>query len=300
MPFTLRAAVAVSYVAAMSMIAAMLVEQFAGAATRTAFWPVFWSSALVFFAAMADRQWGRGMLAVQAALTLLLSPVLLFPSPSELDPVARPDVAVALAVACAAGQVVAVVLAFSPPSTAYVRTAGRRELSPSQRKSVLVVHVTSSVAWLGIITVQGSLGITAVTTDDPAVAQSMFTTMLVIDGTFLGPAAFLAFFTGIVLAVGTRWGLLRRWWVAAKFATMLILMVLPIIAWQDVPVDGYALADAGHPLSEIRTALGATPYLAMISPVLAVFAVILSISKPWGLTPLGRRQPLRLSRNAPR
>ncbi|RSM86261.1 hypothetical protein DMH04_13890 [Kibdelosporangium aridum] len=288
MPFTLRAAISVSILAATLMVAATLVGQFAGAAIRTAFWPVFWSSALVFFAVMADRQWGRVMLAVQAGLTVLLSPVLVFPASSELDTVARPDLAVGLAAACAAGQLIAVALAFLPPSTAYVRAAG--ELSPALRKCVLVVHVTSSVAWLGIITVQGSLGITAVTTEDLGVARAMFTAMLVIDGTFLGPAAFLAFFTGIVLAAGTRWGLLRRWWVATKFASMLVLMVLPIIAWQDIPVDGHALVEAGRPLVEVRVTLDVTPYLAMVSPALAVFAVVLSIVKPWGLTPLGRRE----------
>jgi hypothetical protein len=126
----------------------------------------------------------------------------------------------------------------------------------------------------------------------------LFTAMLVIDGTFLGPAAFCALFTGIVLAAGTRWGLLRRWWVAAKFATMLVLMVLPIIAWQDIPVDGLALAEAGRPITEIRAALGATPYLAMLSPALAVFAVIVSITKPWGLTALGRRHQAPRTRTA--
>jgi hypothetical protein len=282
----------------MLLLAAMLVEQFAGAPSRTAIWPVFWSAALLFFAAMVDRGWGRTMLAVQAALTVLLSPVLVFAEPSELDPVRRPDVAVGLALACAAVQMVAVTLAFLPPSTACIRATARRELSPPVRKSVLVVHVTTSVAWLGIITVQGSLGITAVSADDAGMARALFTAMLVIDGTFLGPAAFCALFTGIVLAAGTRWGLLRRWWVAAKFATMLVLMVLPIIAWQDIPVDGLALAEAGRPITEIRAALGATPYLAMLSPALAVFAVIVSITKPWGLTALGRRHQAPRTRTA--
>ncbi|MFC9975784.1 hypothetical protein ACFVH6_33330 [Spirillospora sp. NPDC127200] len=74
--------------------------------------------------------------------------------------------------------------------------------------------------------------------DDVGMARAMFTAMLVIDGTFLGPAAFCALFTGVVLA------------------------------------------DAGRPMAEIRSVLGATPYLAMISPALAVFVVVLSIIKP--------------------
>ncbi|MEW2354628.1 hypothetical protein [Spirillospora sp. NPDC029432] len=293
MPFTLHTARAVSVLAAALLFAAALVEQFAGAAVRAAIWPVFWSASLLFFAAMADRRWGRTMLAVLAVLTVPLSPVLVFAEPSELDPMRRPDLAVRLALACAAAQILAAILAFLPPSTAHARSAARRELSPRVRKSVLVVHVTTSVAWLGIITVQGSLGITAVTAGDAGTARALFTAMLVIDGTFLGPAAFCALFTGIVLAAGTRWGLLRRWWVAAKFAAMLVLMVLPVIAWQDVPIDGLALAEEGRPVTEIRAMLGATPYLAMISPALAVSAVVLSITKPWGPTPLGRRVRLR-------
>ncbi|MFI0410799.1 hypothetical protein [Actinomadura sp. 3N508] len=289
MPLTLRAAVAVSVLAALLPNAAMLLDQFAGAPLRTAFWPLMWSAALLFFAAMADRQWGRTMLAVQAGLTVLMSSTLVFAEPGELDTLERTDAAVRLALASAAGQIIAAALAWLPPSTAYVRGARSRELSPRVRKIVLVVHVTSSVGWLGIITVQGTLGITAVTADDPGMAGAMFTAMLFIDAVFLGPAAFLALFSGIVLAAGTRWGLLRRWWVATKFVLMLVLMVLPISAWQAVPVDGHALVEAGRPMADIRDALGATPYLAMISPVLALSAVILSTTKPWGQTALGRR-----------
>lgn len=80
-----------------------------------------------------------------------------------------------------------------------------------------------------IITTQAVLGHTATNTEDREIALSLFTAMLIIDSTFLGPAAFLSLFSGIVLAVGTRWGLLRRYWVATKFSLMLVLMLLPIL-----------------------------------------------------------------------
>lgn len=129
----------------------MLIEQLAGAEARVVGWPLLWSLMLAFFAAMTQpgRQWGRMMLVVLAGLTPLLLPVLVFRQPTELDRVQRPEAVVSLALAAVAVQCVGAVLAFLPPSTAYVQTLRRkvREISPLLRKNVLVVHVLSSVAW---------------------------------------------------------------------------------------------------------------------------------------------------------
>ena len=288
-PVTLTAAAASTTAAAALLLTGMLIEQAAGAPLRHVGWPAFWALLLGFFAAMTyqGRLWGRVTLAALVGVVLLQLPVLVYRSPGLLEPFERPAVVVDVMLTAVALHVVGAVLALLPAPVTH------GQISPRLRGILLPLHTVTTVAWIGMITVQGVLGVTAATTDERPVAESMFTAMLVIDGVFLGPMAFLAFFSGLALALGTRWGLVRRWWLAVKFGVVLVLMVLPIVAWQDIPEHGRQMITDGLPLGDIQAALGAVPLLSLVSPALAVGIAVLSVRKPWGLTPYGRSHTTR-------
>ncbi|MCP3803912.1 hypothetical protein NLX83_32055 [Allokutzneria sp. A3M-2-11 16] len=286
-PVTLTAAAACTTAAAALLLTGMLIEQAAGAPLRHVGWPAFWALLLGFFAAMTfqGRLWGRVTLAALVGLVLLQLPVLVHRSPGLIEPFERPAVVVDVMLTAVALHVIGAVLALLPAPVT------RGQISLRLRGILLPLHTVTTVAWIGMITVQGVLGVTAATTASRPIAESMFTAMLVIDGVFLGPMAFLAFFSGLALALGTRWGLFRRWWLAVKFGVVLVLMMLPVIAWQDVPEHGSQLLADGASLGSVQAALGAVPHLSLISPALAVAVAVLSVRKPWGLTPHGRSHP---------
>lgn len=99
----------------------------------------------------------------------------------------------------------------------------RLRLRPKPRKWVLVLHLVSSVGWIGVELVLLSLSITAAATDDPATAGASRMVAGMLGGTYYFPLSLLALLSGLWLSLGTRWGLLRHWWVATKLVLTLAL-----------------------------------------------------------------------------
>ncbi|CAM3337626.1 hypothetical protein KIPE111705_03470 [Kibdelosporangium persicum] len=298
--WTVRIAAGLTGAAAGLLLLGMVVELAAGGSATTVGWPVVWSSAMIFFAAMTlhGRQWGRVMLATQAGLTWLLFGQLVVTEPSLLDSVGRPDLVVGLTLASAIVQTVAAAIPFTPPSNAYFgRTReAARVMSPRLRKAILTVHVIGSVAWMAIISVQSALAAVARTVgDDRALLRSLYEAQYVVENLFLGKASFVALFSGLALALGTAWRLVHHRWVVAKFALTVTVMILPIVVYQPVLDRGYALVLDGYPADEVNSELGFPGILPAtgLSPLMLLTAAVLSTYKPGKRTLYGRRLPLR-------
>jgi hypothetical protein len=72
-----------------------------------------------------------------------------------------------------------------------------------------------------------TLAITGATADDHAVRRGAYELMHIFDLTIVIPSVVLAVITGLVVSLGTPWGLVRYWWVLLKFV---ISLVIPVIA----------------------------------------------------------------------
>jgi hypothetical protein len=103
--------------------------------------------------------------------------------------------------------------------------AGRttRRLSPRARKSLLTLHIGASVALIG-----SGAGITAlslIATREPAAdARVIYETARTLVFTLGIPLSFISLLSGIALGLGTRWGVLRHRWTAAKLALQLAII----------------------------------------------------------------------------
>lgn len=94
-------------------------------------------------------------------------------------------------------------------------------LTPRARKAVVVAHVVSSVALLGQVWVNAVVAVVAMRSGDPAGYRVLRDLVF---GSAM-PLSMIALVTGIVLSLGTKWGLLRFPWVTAK----LVLLVLTVL-----------------------------------------------------------------------
>jgi hypothetical protein len=94
-------------------------------------------------------------------------------------------------------------------------------------------------------------------------------------------AALLSLITGVLLGLGSKYGLLRYWWVAIKLGLNLLLATLVVTALRG-EID--QAADLGRQL-----ALGADAewnfsnmlYPPIVSPTALIVAFLLSVFKPW-------------------
>lgn len=170
-------------------------------------------------------------------------------------------------------------------------TRRRPWLTPRARKWVLVLHVVSAVGWLGVNFADLALAVTGLTTSDPALQHAMLRALVVVGNTLLIPISLLALTTGLVLGLGTQWGLLRYRWVIVK-------LVLTCIAVLLIPT---ALLPALNDLNDLASALPADEQLdtsehawgvlsaAVVSTSMYITNVIMSVVKPGGRTRRGEQ-----------
>ena len=98
--------------------------------------------------------------------------------------------------------------------------------------------------------------------------------------------------TGLILGLGTRWRLVRYWWVLVKLLLWLVMTVLVFVSL--VPaVNGIAVLSATTMSADaVRTSLGTLPTVLMFPPIVSFLmlgvAAILSIFKPRRRTPWSR------------
>jgi len=102
-------------------------------------------------------------------------------------------------------------------------------------------------------------------------------------------AALVCLLSGIVLGLGSKWGLVRYWWVAGKLALNLVLTALVLVALRPEVTrlaEQARLAMSGVPVSYDLSNLFYPP---TVSPALLLVAFTLSVVKPWGR--IRRRRP---------
>ena len=85
-----------------------------------------------------------------------------------------------------------------------------RRLSPRWRKAIVAAHLLVGVGWLGVTAGKLVLELVTATTADPSVARSGYAFMAAFDRAVFPPMALATLITGIVLSVGTAWGLFRH------------------------------------------------------------------------------------------
>jgi hypothetical protein len=166
-------------------------------------------------------------------------------------------------------------------------------LAPALRKLTLIIHVSSSVGWLGAIGAFLAVAITGLTTRDSSLVRSAYQGMNSIGWFVLVPISFASLLSGLIQALGTPWGLFRHYWVIFKLLINVLAnaVLLAYMVELSSTVSMLSRMDAG----QLRSS---SPVLhASAALLLLLVAVVLSIYKPRGVTPYGwRKQQERRAR----
>lgn len=160
-------------------------------------------------------------------------------------------------------------------------------LAPGPRKLVLIVHLTTSVGWIGAVVAYLALGVAAVTTPDAQTVRAAWIAMDLIGWFAIVPLAIAALLTGICISLGTAWGLFRHYWVVISLvltvlATAVLLLHMPT-------VDAVATLAREADIAALRRYRGDLFHPAVGLLVLLAIAV-LNVYKPRGLTRYGWRK----------
>lgn len=154
------------------------------------------------------------------------------------------------------------------------------------RKVTLTVHIACSVGWLGAILAFITLNIPALTSSNTQTVRAAYLMMLPVGWYAIVPLAIATLLTGIVLSLGTAWGLFRHYWVV--FSLIITVIASTILLGHMTDVNALA-ATAADPNADIGRLSGDLDH--SIGGLLVLLVpLILNIYKPRGLTRYGQRK----------
>ncbi|MPZ81094.1 MAG: DUF2269 domain-containing protein [Actinophytocola sp.] len=142
-----------------------------------------------------------------------------------------------------------------------------------------ITHITAAVGWLGILLSTLALCMIGLFTASQARARTAYDAAVMVADTFFAPATLLALLTGLVLALGTKWGLFRFYWVVVKLVIGLAMVVAGTMTLGST-IEQSAGAAGSWPM-EYGARIGPVGMIAVLA-LLTLFALVLSVVKPWG------------------
>ncbi|MQA84175.1 MAG: hypothetical protein GEV03_06025 [Streptosporangiales bacterium] len=155
-----------------------------------------------------------------------------------------------------------------------------RRLSGGARKKLLTLHILSAAAWFGVDLALGILVFTALLTDDPQTAATSLQALELFAIWPMFAASIVCLASGVVLGLGSKYGLVRYWWVAVKLATNVLMSTLIVVALRpgigDAADIGERLA-TGDPTASVPTDL---LFPVLVAPTMLLIAYLLSVFKP--------------------
>ncbi|HEY8454798.1 MAG TPA: hypothetical protein VIL34_04340 [Actinopolymorphaceae bacterium] len=168
------------------------------------------------------------------------------------------------------------------------RPTGRRParrkpfLGKGWRKATLVVHIVAAGSWIGIDVIVAVLVLTGWFGTDVTLRSLAYQALATFVVWPMFTAGLVCLVTGLVLGVGTTWGLLRYWWVAVKLVLTIVLCTLILVLLQpgmaDVAAYGQELL-AGDPDPARVSRMFFPPAVSLSTLSLAT---ALAVVKPWG------------------
>jgi hypothetical protein len=161
-------------------------------------------------------------------------------------------------------------------------------MTPALRRFTFTTHITSSLGWVGAVLAFLALAVIGFTSDDEVKVRGAYLLMAPAAWFVLVPLAHASLLSGIVLSLGTTWGLVRHYWVVLKlgitvFATVILLIYMGTFRQM--------AGVASDPVVDLAIVRNASPIVhAILGLVLLVAATVLGVYKPFGMTAYGERR----------
>jgi hypothetical protein len=164
-------------------------------------------------------------------------------------------------------------------------------MSASLRKFALIIHITTSVGWIGSVFAYLALVLAAIIKSDNLTLLSAWLMMEVLGYFMILPLGIASLLTGLIMSLGTKWGLFKHYWVLLSLGLTLFALA---ILYQHLPtISGFAVIasefESGH-LEHLRAGLSGELFHAGLGVMVLIVIQVLNVYKPRGLTPYGWRK----------
>ena len=171
-------------------------------------------------------------------------------------------------------------------------------MSPVLRKFALALHLTVSVGWLGAVAAYLALDVTTATSQDAPMLRASYLGMESIVRYVIVPLAVSSLLTGLVMSLGTKWGLFRHYWVLISFLLTIIATAVLLVETRVISSFADMAADPTTSSEHLR-AMPSTLVHSVGGTVVLLVVLVLNVYKPQGITRYGwrKQQEQRSSRD---
>jgi hypothetical protein len=162
-------------------------------------------------------------------------------------------------------------------------------MTPNIRKIALTAHIASSVGWFGAVAGFEALAIAGLATSDAFTMRAAYLAMEKVTWLAIVPFAFTSSITGLIMALGTKWGLFRHYWVVAKFLINTLSIALLLLHTRLIGSLARAAESGVSPAADLRGQASELAVKGGAALVALLVAMSLAVVKPHGMTVYGRR-----------
>ena len=162
-------------------------------------------------------------------------------------------------------------------------------MTPRLRKFALAAHITLAVGWIGAIAGYIALDVAAATSQDAQTLRAAYLAMEVMAWYVIVPLALASLLSGLVMSVGTKWGLFRHYWVMISLLLTIIATVVLLVETQTISYFADRAADPTTSGDDLR-ALGNTLVHSVGGIAVLLVILVMNVYKPRGITQYGWRK----------
>ncbi|MCA1702943.1 MAG: DUF2269 domain-containing protein [Actinobacteria bacterium] len=162
-------------------------------------------------------------------------------------------------------------------------------MPPGLRKFALALHIIVSVGWVGAVAAYIALDVTTAIGRDVQMLRAAYVGMGLIAGSVIVPLAVASLVTGLVVSIGTKWGLFRHYWVVVSLVLTVFASAVLIVETRTINALAAVAADPAASAQDLH-ALGSTLPHSVGGTLVLVAVLVLNVYKPAGLTPYGWRR----------
>jgi hypothetical protein len=164
-------------------------------------------------------------------------------------------------------------------------------LPPRPRKIALTAHIAFSVGWLGAVVAFLGLAVAGLASQESERLRAAYLAMQMTGWSVIVPLSFASLATGVVSALGSKFGLFRHYWVLFKLVINIFANIALLIYMPTLDILAIVARDATRSTSGLDAFRDPSPVLhSSLALVLLLVATTLGVFKPRGLTPYGQRK----------
>jgi hypothetical protein len=157
------------------------------------------------------------------------------------------------------------------------------------RKFALILHVVSSVGWIGAVAGFLALAVVGLRGVEAREVGAAYLAMDIVTRTVIVPLSFASLMTGVIQSLGTPWGLFRHYWVLFKLLLTVVATGVLMVHTQPIAAMAQAAADNAASVPELHRIRVQLVVDASAGIAVLLIATVLAVYKPRGATRWGRR-----------